>query len=492
MCRADTVNRRWGPEPSRRCPYSGLAHKAAHVLSVPESMSIVRREAAVNYRAQCSCMHYLWLAIIVLWLMPCSVGAQLGKEGHSTDGKDSKNGTTSILQPVKVPVDAKSGLLMDAATGQVLVENNRDLKIEPASFEKLLVLYVVFDAIHRGKIKLDDEVFISKSAWKTGGSKMFVQVNSKVPLLEIIKGIAVVSGNDACVAIAEHLYGSVDDFVTAMNEMAQKIGMKNSYFRNPHGLPDKQQYTTVYDMALLARSYINDFPEALQFHSMLEYTYSGIPKPIRQYNRNGLLKKDASVDGLKTGYIADSGYHLLATAKRDDRRLIAVVMGAESRAIREREAQRLLNAGYQKFELRSLFTKDQVLAELPIWKGARNTIPVVATESGMITVPVGYKGKVSEDRTLPKEIVAPISKGQVLGKATIKIDSDVVKSIPLVASNDVQKAGFFRLLSHSIYLTCKNNTGTFFIVLAIIITISLFYYFTVTGWRRRNKAAFRI
>ena len=440
------------------------------------------------YRIKRSCAHPLLVAVLLLSLLPAVANAQLNKEGAGLDGKDSKNGALAVLQPVKVPVDAKSGILMDAYTGQVLLENNRDLRIEPASFAKILTLYVVFDAMRREKLKSDDEVFISKNAWKTSGSKMFVQVNTKVPVREIIKGIAVISGNDACVAIAEHLYGSTDAFVNAMNVMAQKIGMQNSHFTNTDGLPDKQQYTTTYDMALLAKAYIHDFPEALQLHSMLEYTYAG----IRQYNRNGLLRKDPSIDGLKTGHISDAGYHLLATAKRDNRRLIAVVMGAETRTLREREVLRLLNTGYQNFELRSLFTKDQVLAELPIWKGARNTIPVVATESGMITVPAGYKGKISEDRTLPKEIVAPISKGQVLGKAMIKIDSDVVKNIPLVASNDVQKAGLFKLLSHSIYLTCKNNAGTFFLVLAIVITISLFYYFAATGWKRRNKAILRI
>ncbi|HEY7492824.1 MAG TPA: D-alanyl-D-alanine carboxypeptidase family protein, partial [Candidatus Tectomicrobia bacterium] len=344
------------------------------------------------YRIKRSCVHPLLLAGLLLFLLPAVANAQLSKESAGMDGKDSKNGAIAVLQPVKVPVDAKSGILMDAYTGQVLLENNRDLRIEPASFAKILTLYVVFDAIRREKLKPDDEVFISKNAWKTGGSKMFVQVNTKVSVREIIKGIAIVSGNDACVAIAEHLYGSTDAFVNAMNAMAQKIGMQNSQFKNPDGLPDKQQYTTAYDMALLARAYIQDFPEALQFHSMLEYTYSG----IRQYNRNGLLRKDPSIDGLKTGYIDDAGYHLLATAKRDNRRLIAVVMGAENKTIREREVLRLLNTGYQNFEVRSLFTKDQVLAELPIWKGVRNTIPVVATESGMITVPAGYKGKISE------------------------------------------------------------------------------------------------
>ena len=486
MCRAAARDTRCCPEPSRRCPHSGLACRASYASPVPESMSTVRRGTVVNYRIKYASMHYLVLA--VLYLMPCFASAQSNKDNMNPDGKDSKNSALSVLQPVKIPVQAKSGILLDAHTGQVLMENNRDLKIEPASLSKLLTLYIVFDAIRREKLKLDDEVFISKNAWKTGGSKMFVQLNSKVPVRELIKGIVVVSGNDACVAIAEHLYGSVDAFVNAMNEMAKNLGMKNSYFRNPDGLPDKQQYTTVYDMALLARSYVNDFPEALQFHSLLEYTYSG----IRQYNRNTLLRKDASVDGLKTGYVTDAGYNLLATAKRDNRRLIAVVMGAETRAIREREVQRLLNYGYQNFDLRSLFMKDQVLAEIPVWKGAKNIVPVVATESGMITIPAGYKGKIYEDRVLPKDVVAPIIKGQVIGKSIIKIDADVVMSVPLIANNDVQKAGLFKLLAHSIYLVGKNHAGVFLVLILILMAVALFYSFVVMGWRRTKRTALRI
>lgn len=477
MCRANAMDVRCCPEPSRRCPYSGLAQRALHASPVPESLSTVRRGIVVNYRVKRSCVHSLLLAMMVLLLVPGFARAQSNKEGPG-----------SVLQPVKVPVEAKSGILMDAYTGQVLVENNRDLRIEPASFVKLLTLYVVFDAIRREKLKLDDEVFISKSAWKTEGSKMFVQVNSKVPVREIVKGIAVVSGNDACVAIAEHLYGSTEAFVNVMNEMAKKIGMQNSHFTNPHGLPDKQQYTTVHDMALLSRSYINDFPEVLQFHSMQDYTYSG----IQQHNRNSLLRKDASVDGLKTGYISDSGYHLLATAKRDNRRLIAMVMGAKSRSIREREVQRLLTHGFQNFEVRALFIKDQVLAEIPVWKGARGIVPVVATESGVLTLPVGYKGKLYEDRVLPKDVMAPISKGQVIGKSIIKIDADVVKSVPLIANHDIPKAGFFRWLSHSVYLMGKNHAGVFLLLIMSLAVIALFCSFVVPGWRKRKGAALRI
>ena len=190
---------------------------------------------------------------------------------------------------------------------------------------------------------------------------MYLVVGAKVPLEDIIKGIAIVSGNDACVAVAEHISGNTETFVKLMNDTAQKLGMSNSHFDNPHGLPSGQ-YTTAYDMAILARSYINDFPDALKIHSTLEYSYSG----IRQDNRNTLLRKDSTVDGLKTGFIAEAGYHLLATAKRDERRLIAVVMGAKNRAIRAAEALKLLNYGYRNFAFVSLFTRGQVLYDLPV------------------------------------------------------------------------------------------------------------------------------
>src|SRR4030095_4578810 len=245
-----------------------------------------------------------------------------------------------------ITVNDKSAVLMEGASGQVLVAQNKDEKIAPASFVKVLTLYIVYDLIQNDKIKLTDEVYISKKAWETGDSKMFVGVGSKIPLEEIIKGIAVVSGNDACVAVAEHISGSADMFVKVMNDTAQKLGMTNSRVENPHGMSSSQQYTTAYDMAVLARHYVNDLPaEALKVHSMLEYTYSG----IRQDNRNTLLRKESSVDGLKTGYLSESGYHLLATAKRDERRLIAVVMGAKTRAIRAEEALKLLNYGDRSF-----------------------------------------------------------------------------------------------------------------------------------------------
>jgi serine-type D-Ala-D-Ala carboxypeptidase (penicillin-binding protein 5/6) len=440
----------------------------------------------VNYLAKF--LRALLVAGLCLAMLSGWAGAQTPKAEQSADVQASQNGVHALLRPEKVSVNARGAVLIDAVTGQLLLESDKDLKIEPASFVKVLTLYVVFDLIRSGRAKLSDEVFVSHKAWKTGGSQMFIEVNSKVALEDLIKGIAVVSGNDACVAVAEHLYGSTEDFVDVMNETAQKIGMKNSLFKNPHGLPDPQQYTTPYDMGLLARQYIHEFPHALQYHSMLEYTYTG----ITQYNRNGLLRKDDSVDGLKTGYVADSGYHLLATAKRGNRRLIAVVMGASTTNVREQEARKLLNYGYQNFDLLALYTKGQVVAELPVWKGRRNTVPVVAADHGMITVPTQYKGKVHEDRFLPEKLVAPITRGQLIGNSLIRLDADVVKNISLIADTDVPKAGLIKFLSHSIYLAGKSS----FIVVALIVVVLLagtsLYTLLLKSRRERRRSSFRL
>ncbi len=232
---------------------------------------------------------------------------------------------------------------MDSVTGEVLLAHHARRQIPPASFVKLLTLYVIFDALKHQKIQLTDDVHISKKAWKTGGSKMFIEVNTKVSVEELLKGIAVVSGNDACVAMAEQLYGDVETFTRVMNRYAQRLGMKDSFFVNPHGLPAKGQLTTAYDMALLARHYVNAFPQALEYHKLQSNTYNG----IEQRNRNSLLKRDATVDGLKTGWVVESGYNLVATAKRQNHRLIAVVMGARTPAIREQETFKILSYGYQ-------------------------------------------------------------------------------------------------------------------------------------------------
>lgn len=345
-----------------------------------------------------------------------------------------------------ISVNAKSAVLMEGASGQILASQSKDEKIPPASFVKVLTLYVVYDLMRNGKLKLTDEIHISKKAWETGGSKMYLELGTKVPLEEIIKGIAVVSGNDACVAVAEHAAGGLETFVKWMNETAQKLGMTNSHFENPHGLPNPQQYTTAQDMATLTYRYITDFPDALKVHAILEYTYSG----IRQDNRNTLLRKDSSIDGLKTGFIAEAGYHLIATAKRDERRLIAVVMGAKNRAIRADEALKLLNYGYHNFTFVSLFTKGQVLYELPVWKGETNTVRIVPKGEGMLVLPGDQKNKLVHEKTVPEFVVAPIAQQQEIGTYVVKVGSTVLRTIPLVAAEEVPKAGFLKVIWHSL------------------------------------------
>ena len=386
-----------------------------------------------------------------------------------------------------ITVNAKSAVLMEGASGQVLVGQNRDEKIAPASFVKVLTLYIVYDMLQKGKIKLTDEVYISKKAWETGDSKMFVGLGSKIPLEELIKGIAVASGNDACVAVAEHISGSIEMFVKVMNETAQKLGMTNSHFDNPHGWPSAQQYTTTYDMAVLARRYINDFPEALKIHSTLEYTYSG----IRQYNRNHLLLKDSSVDGLKTGWIAEAGFHLLATAKRDERRLIAVVMGARSTSVREGEALKLLNYGYRNFAFVSLFTKGQALYEIPVWKGKSNSLHIVPGEEGMIVVPAEQKNKLEHEKVLPEYVVAPIEKDQVIGTYTVKVGPNVIRSIPLMAQTEVPKAGFVKMALDSVLYFFGRVKVVTYIGLGIVIVVLAVITLKVLTRARRHKQRVR-
>jgi D-alanyl-D-alanine carboxypeptidase (penicillin-binding protein 5/6) len=271
-----------------------------------------------------------------------------------------------------------------------------------------------------------------------------------------------------------------------MNDTAQKLGMSNSHFDNPHGLPSGQ-YTTAYDMAILARSYINDFPDALKIHSTLEYTYSG----IRQDNRNTLLRKDSTVDGLKTGFIAEAGYHLLATAKRDERRLIAVVMGAKNRAIRAAEALKLLNYGYRNFAFVSLFTRGQVLYDLPVWKGQSNGLHIVSREEGMIVIPAEAKNKLEYEKIIPEYVVAPIEKNQEIGKYIVKVGTNVIRTIPLVAETDVPKAGFLKIIWHSIIAFIGRVKILTYVLLSIAIIVFIVLVLNFLARVRRQKSRIR-
>ncbi len=329
---------------------------------------------------------------------------------------------------------------MEVSTGAVLFEQNADVPIEPASFTKIASLYLIFEALKQGRIHLDDQVPISEEAWRTGGSKMFVGIGNTVPLEEIIKGIAVVSGNDSCVAAAEHVSGSVDTFVDAMNRKAKELGMPNTVFLTPHGLPADGQITTARDMATLDTAYLQAFPEALRFHSLKEYSYNG----IHQNNRNRLLFKDATIDGLKTGYIAASGYHLSATSKRDGMRLLAVVMGAQNSQIREREALKLLNYGFRHFTLVQPFQEGQAVAKAKVWKGQKDEVQIYPDETPAFLIQQSQKNQLKWVIDAPADVVAPIKAGQEMGKLVFLVSDQPKRTVALVTREDVALGGWFK------------------------------------------------
>jgi D-alanyl-D-alanine carboxypeptidase (penicillin-binding protein 5/6) len=364
--------------------------------------------------------------------------------------------------PHPFAVAVKSAVLIDANSGEFLYGQNPDERISPASFVKLMTLFLVFDAVDQGQVLLQDKVWISKKAWRTGGSKMFVRQGDRIPLEELIKGIAVVSGNDACVAVAEFLQGSEQAFVAKMNEKVHELHLENTQFQTVNGLPAADQYTSARDMALMARAYLQAHPQAIQYHKIKEFTHEN----IRQKNRNGLLWRDPTVDGLKTGHTENAGFHLLATAKRGDQRFIAVVMEAKSEAIREREALRLLNYGFRNFVSMSLFKQGDVLVKLPVWKGTVGEVELAASESGIVTVPIDLQADVSWQVKVPERLFAPINRGQNIGEAVVGTKEKVFKTVPLVAVQDVPLAGFFKQVLHSAVLLGKDyGLGIIFVTL---------------------------
>lgn len=369
--------------------------------------------------------------------------------------------------PHPFQVDATAAVLMDAVTGQFVYGQNPHQRIEPASFVKVLTLFLVFDAIDRGQVHLNDLIPISEKAWRTAGSKMFVRVDERVPLDELIKGIAIVSGNDACVAVAEYLQGSEAAFVHKMNEKLAELGITDTRFQTVNGWPAPDQYTTAADMARLSRAYVQAHPDALKYHQMKEYTYQKIKQP----NRNGLLWEDPSVDGLKTGHTEESGFHLVATAKRGDQRFIAVVMDAKKESIREREALKLLNYGFRNFAAVSPFQKGQVLARAPVWKGTEKEIGLAAGEDGAMTVPTELKDLVTYATNVPERIMAPIRGGQALGAAVISVKGQVLKTVALVAERDIPEAGLFKRTMDSAALMLMASGKIKLVIIGAVVLI---------------------
>jgi len=330
-------------------------------------------------------------------------------------------------------IDAQSAVLMDAVSGQVLFEQNPQMKMAPASFVKILTLYLAFDALRDGHLKKEDLVSVSQKAWRMGGSKMFIKPGEMVRVEDLLKGIAVASGNDACVALAEHMAGSEEAFVSKMNGKARGLGLKDSQFKNSHGMPARDQYITAFDIAILARHYVKDHPEALPYHSLAEFEYSG----IRQQNRNTLVGMDIGVDGLMTGYLEKSGYLLLATGKRDGQRMIAVVMGCDTPRRRTQESRKLLEYGFKNFSSVEAVKKSDLFGPKKVVKGKLNEVHLTPAEGAWVTVPKGKENFISVVIDAPKPITAPVQAGQAVGKIVIQSEGRVLKEISLLSSSDV-------------------------------------------------------
>jgi serine-type D-Ala-D-Ala carboxypeptidase (penicillin-binding protein 5/6) len=351
------------------------------------------------------------------------------------------------VPPAPAPKVSKAWVLMDYATGQVLAGENYDERVEPASITKVMTSYVIAAEMAAGKVKATDQVMMSEHAWREGGagtegSYSGFEVNKTAPLVEMEKGMVVQSGNDAALALAEHVAGSEEAFASLMNAYAKRIGMKGSHFVNPHGLSDPEHYTTAHDLALLGRALIRDFPVAYSYNKIKEYTVG----PITQPNRNLLLWRDPSVDGIKTGHTSSAGYCLMASAKRGDQRLISVVMGDTGENQRAVDSQALLNWGFRFYETHRLYEANKQVTTQKVWKGAIDEVQLGVAEPMLVSTPRGKYNQLKASMEIPKTLVAPIAKGQKIGTVKVALDGKVVAQRPLIALNAVEEGGFFKRL----------------------------------------------
>lgn len=349
----------------------------------------------------------------------------------------------STMIPEAPSIAASSYVLMDYDSGQILVSENAKEKLPPASLTKMMTSYILAQALKQGKVHNEDMVTISEDAWAQkfpGSSVMFLEVGKEVSIADLNRGIIIQSGNDATVAIAEHLAGSVNSFASLMNSWAERLGMNDSHFVTPHGLHSDDMFSTAYDMALLGQALIRDVPEEYKIYSEKSFVYNG----ITQHNRNSLLwDKSLHVDGIKTGHVDAVGYNLVSSATQDDMRLIAVVMGASSERARAAESKKLLTYGFRFYQTLTPYEANTKLVDQQIWMGTKNTIELGLDQAASVTIPRGQGKNLQADFTLDDTLKAPINKGERVGTLHLKLNDKDVATLPLVALEDVAKAGFF-------------------------------------------------
>ena len=353
-------------------------------------------------------------------------------------------GSQLHASPIPSPpsVDAGSFVLKDHRTGRVLAEKEPDRELDPASITKVMTGYVIFSALESESIALDDEVTISEHAWRMGGSRMFVEVGSEVSVEDLLQGMIIQSGNDASVALAEHVAGSEAAFVDMMNQYAEELGLENTRYQNVTGMPEEDHYTTARDIARLAHRLIEDFSDYYQWYSEREFTYNG----ITQNNRNLLLWRDDSVDGIKTGHTSSAGYCLLSSAQRDEMRLISVVMDSSDERTRADASQSLLNYGFRFFESHKLYEAGESLSEERLWGGARDSIRVGLEDDLHVTVPRGQYDALEPVMKLPDYLDAPIEEGDELGRVEVSLNDEVIAEAPLYALEDGERGSLWQRL----------------------------------------------
>ena len=357
----------------------------------------------------------------------------------------------SASAPAPPAIAARSYILVDHATGRMLAGENADQRVEPASITKLMTAYVAFRALAENRIRLDELVPISERAWRAEGSRTFLKVGDRVPVEVLLLGMIVQSGNDAAIAVAERLGGSEDTFAQLMNQQAKRLGMKNSNFTNATGLPDPSLYTTARDIAILSRAMIREFPQFYRWYSQREFVWNN----IRQGNRNGLLYRDSTVDGIKTGHTASAGYCLASSAERDGTRMIAAVFGTPSPKIREEASATLLNYGFAFFETVTLRKRGETVLQPRVYKGSAQYVAVAPQTAVAATIARGNAAKLRSSTVLEEPLVAPLKRGQRVGEMRVLDGDTVVRRVPLIVTEDVAEGGFYAKIRDTIALALR-------------------------------------
>lgn len=363
-----------------------------------------------------------------------------------------------VIVPAPPELSAKAYILVDADTGKVIVEHNADEVMEPASLTKMMTSYIVSEEIHSGRLSESDLVLISDDAWRRGGTKsgsstMFLDPRSEVPVIDLLRGVIIQSGNDASIALAQHIAGDESAFADVMNQQAQLLGMTSSNFENATGWPAEGHVTTARDLAVLASALIKDHPDHYSLYSEKYFKYNGINQP----NRNRLLFRDSSVDGLKTGHTEAAGYCLVASAKQDDMRLISVVLGTKSDSARTQDSQKLLSYGFRYYKTYTLYNEGEGVSEAKVWKGLSESVPLTVRENIQVTIPRGAHKSVKAVTRIDSIIEAPVSSGQILGSLVLKLDDEVLAEHDLVAASNVDEAGFFSRMWDSVMLMFEDD-----------------------------------